>query len=412
MSSDYSRIILEALKITHYSGPKDNQRFRAALQDLAGKFPQDRRFLDCCGEDELLLICSRAARAGSAAELENIRREASQFLQSERMLSADWAQLITDTLTDAMILYAGKPLPERGGAAPNPKSGKKKGVAIGVFLVILFLVAGVLGYVFTSTKAEKEQRTAESSQHSDRDQEQPPAEIPLKDQVELLSWDVNYSSCWKYGLSFRDDGVETLLLVKNSSDKPIGEYQFTFRDDQAKEVKNAEETDSPFKARGYVPPQSLGYMFARMYMPENTPHDQGKITCTDVIQCDEHTGDVYPRVSDLHWQRCSRQERKVGGGSEFFEVNEWNFSCRLTNTWDEKINRNTSIMVAAPRLSEMDQKYGDTVFGRWGCGPLPEDMEPGGSLRIDEGLKYPQFEEANGLFDTGSFGVYVIDLEP
>lgn len=108
MMKQFRQIIGEALETVDYKGAKDNERFRAAVQDLGQDYPKERKFILRNADDRFLEICSQA-QGPESIDLDVIKRQAADYVRGEYMIEADFAQKMTDTIVSAFAHGKGSP---------------------------------------------------------------------------------------------------------------------------------------------------------------------------------------------------------------------------------------------------------------------------------------------------------------
>ena len=235
------------------------------------------------------------------------------------------------------------------------------------------------------------------------------SEAAALSEPELLYHDVNFSQCWKHDGKFSKEGVEVLLLVYNNGEQAINRCEFTYSIDGETDVKNLDPSKAPFSASGYIPPYSLGYMYGRIFLPDNTAHEQGEVTPTKFITCETKDEYAYPAISDLKW--FDEGYKEYGAKQKLYDVSEWNFDCTVTNENEETISAENAVIIAAPDLDDMSKEAGAPVFGKWAAGKLKKDLPPNKSVKIEHALEKPQFDIGLIEFSQSDLGIYVIETK-
>lgn len=123
MSDDkgFQEIISLAL---NYSGisRKDHHRFLSAIQDLAGDYPKERRFLSQNLDDKYYAICMKAASA-QRNEMDHIILQAEEYLSGEWMVDRTWAHYISEQFAEGVWIFTH---PEGAESASGQTDGKRQ----------------------------------------------------------------------------------------------------------------------------------------------------------------------------------------------------------------------------------------------------------------------------------------------
>ena len=72
MNREFTDILVQALNCVKYSDEKDDERMKSAIQDLAGSFPKEKKFMMRNADDQFLRICRRITK--SPDQYESIRK--------------------------------------------------------------------------------------------------------------------------------------------------------------------------------------------------------------------------------------------------------------------------------------------------------------------------------------------------
>lgn len=129
MIQDFAETIYEVLRAMPSVEDPDYRRFMAVMQDMAGRFPDEKKFLLRNSDEKYLQICSRAFAAGDA-ELGNIRDEASRYLQREFATASERADAMSACMVRAFAACGRGTGPERiipgaGAAGGSGKAGTR-----------------------------------------------------------------------------------------------------------------------------------------------------------------------------------------------------------------------------------------------------------------------------------------------
>lgn len=103
----FSDVIYKALVEINYTGPKDNNRLRAAIEDLGNEYPQEKKLFKRNADDRFLHICNKSMRQ-EGFQCDSIIKEASQYLQEEYLLKADHADSLAENSVAAFAKCWGR----------------------------------------------------------------------------------------------------------------------------------------------------------------------------------------------------------------------------------------------------------------------------------------------------------------
>lgn len=109
MHHEFARVVREAMEAVLYIDEKDNERLKAAVEDLSNDFPQEKKFFQKNADDQFLKICQNAV-AGEALYV--YKKQAAEYLQKESWIDKDQADEMADIIVEAFALYGNN---ERSG---------------------------------------------------------------------------------------------------------------------------------------------------------------------------------------------------------------------------------------------------------------------------------------------------------
>lgn len=429
MNQQFQRILINALRVTNYSGEKDNNKFRAAVQDLLRDDERSRKFILNNADDRFLEICDMARTGAASADV--VRSRACQYLWDQYRIDQDFTEEMVEAVVTAFALYGGRKGPvksrtvvEHRDASESPQSPavqpvqpeiitepKERGNGWRLFL-ILAAVAVCIGIIVGIFSCNTPSEDPETSQDVTEESVPAKAEVTPSD-IKILAYDVNYSQCWKHSKTFSKSGVEVLFLVRNESDSAINRFDFSLETKKNGMVTNKKNPYTPFHAVGYLGPGKKGYMYARIHIPNNTAHSQGKIKPLEVYACETRPDSPKVKVSKVDWYNKTYKELTYNtytSSKKRYKMKEWNFDCTLSNTTDETVHKKDIILIAAPNLNSKSKVVKGKVFGRWAYGKIKKEIPAGESIRVKQGLIKPEFDrkEIKGL-KTKYLKVYVIE---
>lgn len=105
MANGFPNIIKQALEAVNYSGPKDNERFRAAVQDLSADFPEERKFFLRNTDDRFLQICGTAMDCGRDQVQVKVS-QAADYLVNEYWMGEQLSKDFAAKVVTGFRLYA------------------------------------------------------------------------------------------------------------------------------------------------------------------------------------------------------------------------------------------------------------------------------------------------------------------
>ena len=292
-------------------------------------------------------------------------------------------------------------------AAPRREkhTGRKIASLIAAILAALVFV-GALDYFLTRTPNADQEGTVQATE-VDRSV----GEVPVEDQVELLSYDVNYDKTWKRGKSYANTGVDTLLLVRNDSNTPINHVQFSVETGDGTDAYNVNSSGTQFSADGYVGPGETGYMYKRIRIREDTDDSAGIVSIEGVSTCDLRGDYEDPMAENLKWKK--RRYTHYTRNGEPYDSKEWNVACTLVNPNDETVHADYNDLVtrfiAAPDIDQMEDTGDYDISGQWAVGQLGKDIPANGERRSAELLDDPVFDDDK--VDVADLYLYCIDME-
>ena len=154
--TDLTTIIYNALIGVEYSGPADDNRLLAAIQDLATDYPKERKVIQHAADHSLLQICSEAITSDERSR-GVLEKKVSQYLQQNHLIAEAWANDISKAMIGAFARYGGQETPSPLQAIYEPESIEeteepskkqkrrvsKKGKVLIAIAAVIVITAGV-----------------------------------------------------------------------------------------------------------------------------------------------------------------------------------------------------------------------------------------------------------------------------
>lgn len=103
----FENIILDALRAGGTQDFPPFHIFQAAIGDLAGDYPRERKFLGKTADSKYYGLCIKTVDSIREGRSVNID-PAAQYLQKECMVEKDWAEYITKAMVGAFAAFKGK----------------------------------------------------------------------------------------------------------------------------------------------------------------------------------------------------------------------------------------------------------------------------------------------------------------
>ena len=97
---DFARVIYRCLRGIDYQGGNDDQKLKSAINDLAGDFPDEKRFLSFFGDDKFFSMCRRSMTADHD-QLPFIVEEVVKHLCNEKFAERVIAERVSGAVTEA-----------------------------------------------------------------------------------------------------------------------------------------------------------------------------------------------------------------------------------------------------------------------------------------------------------------------
>lgn len=97
---DFDRVIYKCLKVIDYQGSNDNQKLKAAIDDLAGDYPDEKRFLNFFGDDKFFSMCSKSM-AADYDQIPFIVKETVKYLCNEKFAEREISERVSGEVTEA-----------------------------------------------------------------------------------------------------------------------------------------------------------------------------------------------------------------------------------------------------------------------------------------------------------------------
>lgn len=111
MDQEVTRIIVEALEAIDYRKNENNNSLRSAIQDLANKYQDEKKFFIRNADDRFLGIC-RTAMTGRTEQMENIISQAAGYVKDEYWIDEKFAREITNATVSAFYFYGKETAPD------------------------------------------------------------------------------------------------------------------------------------------------------------------------------------------------------------------------------------------------------------------------------------------------------------
>lgn len=122
MNSNFIDILVRAFKSVNYSAEKDNAKMKSAVQDLAGAFPKEKKFMMRNADDHFLCVCKKIT--ASPDQFDSLRKSASEYIQKEYLIDAEQADEMTTAVITAFASYEGIKLENPKSPSTNIKQPK------------------------------------------------------------------------------------------------------------------------------------------------------------------------------------------------------------------------------------------------------------------------------------------------
>ncbi len=100
----FSQVITDALNAIQYTGPEDNERLRAAVQDLTPAGMIERDFFMRNADDYFLQICN-GGKDCNADQIDTMKRLASDYLKKKYWMDEKKAQSISEAVIMAFAVF-------------------------------------------------------------------------------------------------------------------------------------------------------------------------------------------------------------------------------------------------------------------------------------------------------------------
>ncbi len=206
--------------------------------------------------------------------------------------------------------------------------------------------------------------------------------MPVSD-ISVLDHDVNFSQIThqeaKRSMTFENDGVDCLIKVSNKGSSTVRSISFEWR--QFEPIRNVKGGEG-FTAFGLIPPGKTGYMYSKLFIPNDTPGN--------------NSGTIIPKkinaIGNPHKYR-------LGSGNledQHPERDTYDVSV-VNDNEDNVLHKGATIIVRV-------KDSGDLVSA-WGAGTLSMDIAPGDEVYLDDALYNPGIEAD----DDSDYVVNVID---
>ena len=100
----FSQVITDALNAIQYTGPEDNERLRAAVQDLTPAGMIERNFFMRNADDYFLQICN-GSKDCNADQIDTMKRLASDYLKNKYWMDEKKAQSVSEAVIMAFAVF-------------------------------------------------------------------------------------------------------------------------------------------------------------------------------------------------------------------------------------------------------------------------------------------------------------------
>lgn len=261
-----------------------------------------------------------------------------------------------------------------GGKKPNGGAGKKIALVIAAVLVLGFASFLIASHLLSEPKSPDQS-----------------TELQVGD-IKILGSDINYSQLGDKNrrMTLERDGVDMLIKVQNNGKVPLRAFKFRVKLEGHSENLEDIQGKDLFEAYGFVKQGQKGYMYAHLYLPNTTSHDQAG----------EDYDQIYPdRITaegDLgEYDIPKGKIKKFHDSSDSYDAKVMNGNPEI------KINATATIL--AFRKDIDDHSKLDRL---WGAGTVGQDISGNDEETIKGAIYNPGFDDP---YDYDRYEVYVYD---